>query len=111
MHHIMEQGYHGSLVGRTDILQAEWHYIIGISPPMGGECCLGFVFFSHFDLIITQEPIHKGEEQVGRGVINQGIDTWQGKIILRVGPIQISIINAHAYLPSFFGMGTMFTTN
>ena len=35
------------------------------------------------------------------GVINQGIYMWQGKIILRAGPIQISIINAHAYIPIF----------
>ena len=99
MHHIMEQGYHGSLVGRTNILQAKWHDIVGVSFPMGGERCLGFVLFSHFDLIITWEPFHKGEEHVGRSVINQGIDMWQGKIILRAGLIQISIINAHAYFP------------
>ena len=45
--------------------------------------------------------MRKGEEHVGRGVINQGIDMWQGKIILRVGSIQISIIDEHAYLPVF----------
>ena len=68
---------------------------------MGGELYLGFILFSHFDLIIIQEPVHKGEEHVGRGVINQGIDIWQGKIILQAGPIQISIIDAHAYLLVF----------
>ena len=78
----MEQGYHGSLVGHIGILFAEWHDIIGASPPIGGEFCLGFVLFSHFDLIITQEFVHKGEEHVPRGVINQGINIWQGKIIL-----------------------------
>ena len=87
MHHIMEQGYHGSLVNRTSILQSEWHDIIDINSPMGGECCLGFVLFNHFDLIITQEPIHKGEEHIGHGVINQGIDMWQGKIIFQASLI------------------------
>ena len=101
IHHIMEQGYHGSLVSHPNILQTEWHDIIGISSPMSGERCFGFVFFSHIDLIVTRESIHKGEEHVGRGVINQGIDVWQGRIILRAGLIQISIIDAHAYFPIF----------
>ena len=30
---------------------------------------------------------------------SSGVDIWQEKIILQAGPIQISIINAHAYLP------------
>ena len=81
LHHIMEQGYHGLLVGRLVIFQAKWHDIVGISSPMSGERCLGFVFFNHLDLIITQEPVHKGEEHVGHDVINQSIDMWQGKII------------------------------
>ena len=68
MHHIMEQVYHGSLV--SGILQTEWHDIVGVSPPMGGEFYLGFVLFNHFDMIITQEPIRKGKEHVGCGVIN-----------------------------------------
>ena len=45
MHHIMEQGYHGSLVGCTNILQTEWHDIVGISPLMDGECYVAFVLF------------------------------------------------------------------
>ena len=52
MLHIMEQGYHGSLVCRTSILQAEWHDIVGVRSPMGGKCCLGFILFSHLGLII-----------------------------------------------------------
>ena len=53
MHHMMEKGYHGSLVGHTSILQAKWHDIVGVSSPMGVERYLGFVLFNHFDLIIT----------------------------------------------------------
>ena len=72
---------------------------------MSGERCFGFFFFIHLDLITTWESIHKGEEHVGRGFINQGIDIWQGKIILRAGPIQISIIDAHVYFPIFILRG------
>ena len=53
MHHIMEQGQHGSLISSTYILQAEWHNIICISSPVSGECCLSLVFLGHFDLIVA----------------------------------------------------------
>ena len=74
VHHTMEQGYHGSLVGHPIILQAKWHYIVGLNSLISGECCFGFVFLSHLDLIITREYVHKGEEHVDHGVINQGIN-------------------------------------
>ena len=72
---------------------------------MNGEHCFGFVFFSLLDLILTRELVHKGEKHVDRGVINQGINVWQGKIILRAEPIQISIIDAHVYFPIFLWHG------
>ena len=53
MHHIMEQGYHDLLLGRIGILQTEWHGVVGISSQMSVERYLGFVLFSHLDLIIT----------------------------------------------------------
>ena len=100
MHHIMEQGYHDLLLGRIGILQTEWHGVVGISSQMSVERYLGFVLFSHLDLIITWESIHK-EKNILVSVINQGIDIWQRKIVLRAGPIQISIINAYMYFPIF----------
>ena len=52
---------------------------------MSGECCLGFVFFGHLDLIITQESIHNGEEHIRSGIIDQCIDMlpwgWPGSNI------------------------------
>ena len=60
----------GSLVGGTNVLQTKWLNVIGISSPMSGECCLGFIYFGYFDLIITRESIHKGEEHVGRAIID-----------------------------------------
>ena len=41
---------------------------------MGGKCYLGFVLFSHLDLKITEKLIHKGEEHISRGIINQSVD-------------------------------------
>ena len=72
---------------------------------MSGECCLGFIYFGYFDLIITRESIHKGEEHVGSGIIDQCIDMWQWEIVLGAGPVQISIINTHVYFPVFLKHG------
>ena len=68
---------------------------------MCGECCLGFVLLDHFDLIIAGESVNEGEEPIGSSIINQGIDVWQLKIILGVGPVQIPVTNAYAYFPIF----------
>ena len=73
-----------TLVGHPNILQAEWHDIVGVSSPMNGEHCFGFVFFRHLSLIIIQKSLHKGEEHVSRGVINQGIDCGKGKLSFRL---------------------------
>ena len=72
---------------------------------MCGECHLGFVLLNHFDLIVAGEVVHEGEEPISSGIIDQGIDVWQWKIILGIGPVQMSIINAHVHFPIFFRHG------
>ena len=101
MHHIMEQGYHGSLISSTGVLYTEWHDIIHIGSPMSGECHLSFVFLGLFDLIISWESVHEGEEPIGSNIIDQGINMWQWEIILGAGSVQIPIVDAHAYFPIF----------
>ena len=44
---------------------------------MSGECCLSFVLFGHFNLVIARESIYKGEENVGSDIINQCINILQ----------------------------------
>ena len=72
---------------------------------MNGECCLGFVFFGHFDLIIAWESIHEGEEPIGSSIIDQSIDMWQWKVILGAGSVQIPVVDAYAYFPIFLKHG------
>ena len=54
---------------------------------MSGECYLSFVLFSHLDLIVAGESIHEGKKPVGSGIIDQGIDMWQRKVILGAGMV------------------------
>ena len=67
-------------MGHPNILQAERYDIVGVSSPMNGECCFGFAFFRHLDLIIIRESILKGEEHVSHGVINQVWKYGKGKL-------------------------------
>ena len=53
VHHIMEQGYHGSLISSTAILQAELHDIICIGSLMCGKYCISFVLLGHLDMIVA----------------------------------------------------------
>ena len=105
VHHIMERGYHGSLIGSIRILQAEWHDIICIGSPICGKYCFSFVLLDHLDLVVARETIHEGEEPIGSGIIDQGINVWQWKVILGAGLVQIPAINAHACFPIFLKHG------
>ena len=95
----------GLLIGSTSILQAKWHDIICVCSLMCGECCLGFVLLNHFDLIVAGEAVHEGEEPISSGIIDQGIDVWQRKIILGTSLVQIPIINTYAYFFIFLRHG------
>ena len=69
---------------------------------MSGECYHGFAFFVHLDMIIG--------EPIGSGIIDQGIDMWQWKVILMASPVQIPVVDAHTSFLSFLGTGTMLAT-
>jgi len=70
MHHIMEQGCHGSLISSTGILQAKLHDIICIGSLMCGKYYISFVLLNHFDMVVARETIHEGEEPIGSSMID-----------------------------------------
>ena len=63
-------------------------------PDNGSFSLLSRPSVNNTDLIITRESIHEGEEHVGSSIIDQGIDMWQWKVILRVSLVQIPIVNS-----------------
>src|SRR3954468_7046161 len=99
VNHIMEQGYHCTLICCPCVFQTERHYLVTKSPPRCCECCLLHVFWCHLDLIVTGEAIHEREHFALCGTVHQCINVRQRKIILWTCSIQISIVNTHSDFP------------
>lgn len=51
---------HGSIIGRSGVLQPEGHHDVTIYPQWHPEGCMILVTRVHFSLIIAREPIHEG---------------------------------------------------
>ena len=74
VHHVMKQRHHCSLICCPDILQPKRHDFVAKGSPHGQECGLFHIFWSHSDLIIARESIHKGEQRVLGRVVYQCVD-------------------------------------
>src|ERR1051325_465511 len=98
MNHIMKQCNHSTLISGACVLQSEWHNLVAESAPLCDKSSLLHVFGSHFDLIVTAETIHEGENFVLSSVVNQNINMRKRKIVFRTRFVQISVIHTHSYL-------------
>src|ERR1051325_6168820 len=98
MNHVTEQCHHGTLISGACVLQSERHNLITESAPRCNESSLLHGLGSHFDLIVTGETIHEGENFMLSGVVNQNINMRKWKIIFRTRFVQISVIHTHSYL-------------
>src|ERR1051325_2647352 len=97
MDHVMEQCYHSALISGACVLQSERHNLVAESTPLCNKSSLLHVFRSHFDLIVTGETIHEGENLMLGSVFDQNINMRKWKIVFRTRFVQISIIHTHSY--------------
>src|ERR1044072_4285573 len=98
MNHVMKQCYHSTLISGSCVLQSEWHNLVTESTPLCNKGSLLHVFGSHFNLIVTGETIHEGDNFMLSGVVNQNINMRKWKIVFRACFVQISVIHTHPYL-------------
>ena len=98
MDHVVEQSNHGALIRCPNIPQPERHDLVVKGTLLSNKGCLLHILGSHFNLIITIETIHKGEDLMLCGVFNQNIDVRKWEIIFGARPVQISIVHRHSYL-------------
>ena len=105
MHHIMEQSSSNSLISGSCILQPKWHNPVSVSTPLSNERSLLHILWSHQNLIIPRKSIHEGLHQMPCSAINQHINVWKGKIILRALFRSRKSIQTLTLL-SFLGTGT-----
>src|ERR1043165_1134985 len=103
MNHVMKQCHHGTLVSGACVLQSERHNLVTESTLLCNKSSLLHVFGSHFDLIVTRETIHEGENLMLSGVVNQDINMRKWKIVFRTRFVQISVIHTHSYLAILLG--------
>src|ERR1051325_3759201 len=97
MNHVMKQCDHSTLISGARVLQSERHNLVAESAPLCSKSSLLHVFRSYFDLILTGETIHEGENLMLSGVVNQNINVREWKIVFRARFVQISVIHTHPY--------------
>src|ERR1044072_7858208 len=97
MDHVMKQCHHSTLISGACVLQSKRHNLVAESAPLCNKSSLLHVFGSHFDLIITGETIHEGENLMLSGVVNQNINMRKWKIVFWTCFVQISVIHTHPY--------------
>src|ERR1051325_5719140 len=105
MDHVMEQCYHSALISGACVLQSERHNLVAESAPLGNKGSLLHVFRSHFDLIVTGETIHEGENLMLNGIVNQNINMREWEIVFRTRFVQISVIHTHSYFTILLSYG------
>src|ERR1051325_4691890 len=103
MNHVMEQCHHSALISGACVLQSERHNFVAESTPLCNKSSLLHVFRSHFDLIVTGETIHEGEDLMLSGVVNQNINMRKWKIVFRTRFVQISVIHTHSNFAILLG--------
>ena len=103
MHHIMEQSSSSSLISGFCILQPKWHSPVAVSTPLNNERSLLHILYGHHNMIIPRKSIHKRQHRMSCSALNQHINVWEGKIILRVGFVQITTVYTNSNLAILFG--------
>ena len=98
MSNIVKGIRHRVLECSPNILQAKREFIIRKQSPRTDECDLVLIGWENVDLIITRKSIHKGKNLTPCIIINDLIDERGGIVILRIGSINITIINTNTNL-------------
>src|ERR1051325_10558381 len=101
MNHVVKQSHHGTLICGASVLQTEQNDLVAECAPLCNESSLFHVFGSHFDLIVTGETIHEGENLMLSSVINLNINMRKWEIVFRTRSVQISVVHTHPHFTIF----------
>ena len=92
---IMEDQGHIPLKSGSGVFKAERHLPICKGTPRTNKCSFMLVLRFDLYLIVFGKSIHKGKYLDSYTVIQNLINKWCGKIILRTSTIQVTEINAY----------------
>ena len=107
VHHIMEDGCHGSLVCGSCIFKAKGHHNVIKVSNRGLERCLFCIFGSHLNLVIPIISIHKRKHGVSRSWIYKEINIRWGNSSFGYAFFRLWKSTQHRIWPFFFFTGTM----
>ena len=91
----MEDQGHSPLKSGSDILKAKRHLPICKGSPRTNKGHLMLVLGFDLYLVVSIKVIHKGKYLASRTLIQNMINKWCGKIIFRIGTIQVTEISAY----------------
>ena len=92
---IMEDQGHSPLKSGFGVFKAERHLSICKGTPRTNKGSLMLVLGFDIYLVVSKKDVHKGEYLASRTLIQNLINKWCGKIILRTGTIQVTEICAY----------------
>ena len=103
MPHVMEQSCSSSMISGSCILQPKWHSPLVVSTLLSNERSILYILWSHHNLIIPRKSIHERQHQMSCSAVNQHINVWEVKIILRASFVQITKVYSNSNLAILFG--------
>ncbi|PKI75856.1 hypothetical protein CRG98_003771 [Punica granatum] len=99
MHHVMKECDHCSLIGCPGVFETEMHDLVIECAPHCDKRCFDLILLDHLNLIVSRKAVSEEELLVTCCVIHQDINMGQREIILRTGPIKVSIVDADSDFP------------
>jgi hypothetical protein len=78
-----------------------WHDLVAIQASIGDERRLFLIFRVHEDLVVARKCIHKVEQLVPGGRVDQCIDAWEREAVFWTGLVEVSEV--YKYPPLFVG--------
>jgi hypothetical protein len=102
---IMENIIHGSLKCSTCVIESKRHDTISKGTPRGSKRGFILICWMYLDLIVAEEPIHKGQCLMADTVINNLVDERGWKFVFGTSMVEIMKFCADVNSALFFFNG------
>ena len=101
MAYVVECVRNRTLESSSSVLQAEWELFISKGTPRTDECSLMLIGRCNIYFIIPGKAVHQGINLTASTFVNDLIYEGSGIVVLRIGLINIMVINTDSYSTMF----------
>ena len=91
----LEYFVHKPLICCPYILLIERNDLVTIQALISDKRGLLLVFRMHEDLVVARKCIHKAEQLVPGGRVNQCIDAWEKEAVFWIGLVEVDEVHTH----------------